>query len=201
MDEPQLLDVLRRCYVARISADCLDEGTVAALADASLPAADAATATAHLGQCLSCLAAYAAVRRLLDDGEQERTRRPQRLLAARVPLGWTVATAAAAAGLAWLVATTGIQAVPEGPSTVEMSGLRTTETISGTVRALERAGTTEVAAHVLEIVVDGGGRRYTVFVWGEPTLRVGQRVSIEGHFLHDGGGHRGVATRITADAR
>lgn len=201
MDEDRVLDVLGRGRAAGLRPDCLDDATLAALADGSLSAARSTASAAHLRDCVLCLHAYAAVRRLLDHPEP-RPRLPiRRLLAARVPVAWTLATAAAAVILTWMVATTVVRRDAEPPSVIEMSGgPQAIETVAGTVTALERAGTEDAPAHVVEVVA-AGGRRYIVFVWGAPTSRIGDHVAIDGHFSAEGGVRRGVATRLTVDAR
>ena len=207
-DEARLVEMLDWSRTLGAREGCLGDATLEALADGSLPAVQTAAASAHLRDCVCCLHAYASVRALLEPEAPADRRALRRLVATRIPIGWAVATVAAAMVLTWtLTSTVGRERGPVGdvPLMVELSGQQGAQTVSGAVQTVDDASTTAVAAHVLEIAGEDG-RRYTIFVWGSPTSRVGDRVSVKGHFapIDESAGAsalRGVGTRVHVDAR
>lgn len=178
-----VLELLERSRALGQGDGCLADATLEALADGSLGATETTAAGAHLRECLGCLHAYAAVRALLEPPPRPQTHCVRRLVATRVRLPWAAAAMAAAVVLTWLLATTAGRepAAPDAPRVIEMAGRQGPQTVAGAVQTVEDAGAPAVAAHVLGLAGDDG-RRYTIFVWGGPTVRVGDRVSVEGHF-------------------
>lgn len=77
MNRPEDLDLLRDALLMlepgnALMPGCLDDDTVAALAEGSLDAASRPVALAHLAECPRCRAAVASVARALDDPEVAR---------------------------------------------------------------------------------------------------------------------------------
>jgi hypothetical protein len=206
-------------------AECLSDATVERLADGTLSAERTAAARAHLEGCLSCLQVYAAMRSLLEvatldepaaasaspltaargDRVARATSPWRRVAAIREPLPWTVAAAAAAVLLTWTLGVVPERAerVSSNPtsarSTVELAA-DGTRRVTGTVAEIRDSSTQGMPAHVIALD-DAGGARYTVFVWGAPTIVAGDAITIEGAFSPDAaiGGrmaYKGVASVV-----
>jgi len=196
-----VLELLERSRALDQGDGCLADATLETLADGSLGATETTAAGAHLRECLGCLHAYAAVRALVEPPPRPHAERVRRVVATRVRLPWAAAAVAAAVALTWLLATSPREpAAPDAPRVIEMAGRQGSQTVAGAVQTVEDAGAPAVAAHVLGLAGDDG-RRYTIFVWGGPTVRVGDRVSVEGHFEQTeesaaAGARHGVAIRL-----
>jgi hypothetical protein len=177
------------------SADCLSDETIEALADGSLPALEAIN-RAHFDTCTRCLTAYAETRALLEAAAPSPPapvhlpRHVRRVLGslvtARVSLGWAVAATAIATVGTWLVSSEMDRSPghPSGRPVVDLSH-RTdaaVRAIAGVVETIKDTSTADLTAHVVELRVSSG-ERYAVFVWGPPTVRVGDRVIVDGVFM------------------
>lgn len=192
----------------RATKECLSDAMLEQLADGSLPAAAARSASHHLGSCLPCLQAYGSLRSLLavlDSPENSghvsaRTHAKWQLIPAwlakvcdlfawRIPAGALVFVAAACILVTWVTATRLDRIASTGPlfpfspitklSDPVANGRRLT--VTGIVARVQDVSFEGVPAHIVRLR-DHAATEYIVFAWGAPTIMPGQSVEIEGLF-------------------
>jgi hypothetical protein len=132
----------------------------------------------------------------------------RRALVFRVP-AWTVAAMAALMLITWVAAyktqrpDTAIQWPVDFSSPGKLTPTRgqVPRTVSGVVSSLRDATSNGVQAHVVGLK-DTAGATYILFAWGQPTVRLGDSVEVDGIFASDvtqSAGlpvYQGVATQL-----
>jgi hypothetical protein len=132
----------------------------------------------------------------------------RRALVFRVP-AWAVAAMAAVMVITWVAAyktqrpDTAIQWPVDFSSPGKLTPTRgqVPRTVSGVVSSLRDATANGVEAHVVSLK-DTAGATYILFAWGQPTVRLGDSVEVDGIFASDvtqNAGlpvYQGVATQL-----